>query len=289
MRLLINADDLGIARSANESIFACHDSGPLNGASLLVNGDDVDFAVSECRTRPRLDVGLHVNLCEGYPISPAREVDLLVGADGRFRRGFSSLLASTVVPSMRQKKRMERQIGCEIEAQVNRFRALLGRQSAIRVDCHIHVSAIPSVMRSLLALAERGLVDRVRVPIERSVGGRSLSINGIKQLTLWGLTRGAPERFEGLGVKAVSSVAGIVYSGGMHEMSFGALALGIQRAQSDFEVICHPGGMTRAEIGKSTFRYFNFYLSQNRERERDHLIRERSRFAELMCHDSYPS
>jgi predicted glycoside hydrolase/deacetylase ChbG (UPF0249 family) len=288
MRLLINADDLGISRSANESIFACHDSGPINGASLLVNGDDVDFAVGECQRRPNLDVGLHINLCEGYPISPVHKVDFLVGADGRLRRGFSNLLASTLISRPRQKQRLEQQIGCEIEAQVNRFRALLRKQSAIRVDCHIHVSAIPAVMRVLVALAKRGLIDRVRVPIERAVASRSLSLNGIKQVILWGLTQGAPERFEGLGVQTVSSVAGIVYSGGMHEMGFESLALAIRRAQGDFEVICHPGGMTRGEAAKSTFRYFDFYLSQNRERERDHLIRGRSRYLKLISSHAHP-
>ena len=82
--LIVNGDDFGYTRGINRAILDAHRSGILTSASLLANGAAFEDAVKRAHQEPFLDVGCHVNLVEGAPVSPASQVPNLVGADGRF-------------------------------------------------------------------------------------------------------------------------------------------------------------------------------------------------------------
>ena len=83
-KLIINADDLGMSRGITDGILVAHRYGFLTSASLLVNMAASEYAVERVASAPKLGVGVHLNICQGKPISPAREVPSLVDADGNF-------------------------------------------------------------------------------------------------------------------------------------------------------------------------------------------------------------
>src|SRR5271167_4881043 len=83
-KLIINADDLGMSRGITDGILVAHRYGFLTSASLLVNMPASEYAVERVASAPKLGVGVHLNICQGRPISPAREVPSLVDADGTF-------------------------------------------------------------------------------------------------------------------------------------------------------------------------------------------------------------
>jgi predicted glycoside hydrolase/deacetylase ChbG (UPF0249 family) len=83
-KLIINADDLGMSRGITDGILVAHRYGFLTSASLLVNMPASEYAVERVASAPKLGVGVHLNICQGRPISPAREVPSLVDADGNF-------------------------------------------------------------------------------------------------------------------------------------------------------------------------------------------------------------
>jgi chitin disaccharide deacetylase len=83
-RLIVNADDLGMSRGITDGILVAHRYGFLTSASLLVNMPASEYAVERVASAPKLGVGVHLNICQGRPISPAKEVPSLVDADGNF-------------------------------------------------------------------------------------------------------------------------------------------------------------------------------------------------------------
>jgi predicted glycoside hydrolase/deacetylase ChbG (UPF0249 family) len=83
-RLIVNADDLGLSHGITEAIFDCHRNGIVTSASLMVNQAASEYAVCSLKTAPNLDVGIHLNLCQGKPVLPPRMVHSLVGSDGNF-------------------------------------------------------------------------------------------------------------------------------------------------------------------------------------------------------------
>jgi len=84
-RLIVNADDLGLSRGITDGIFLSHLKGIVTSASLMVNQPATEYAVkclyNEVRT---LDVGIHLNLCQGRPVLPPSSVPSLVQGNGHF-------------------------------------------------------------------------------------------------------------------------------------------------------------------------------------------------------------
>jgi predicted glycoside hydrolase/deacetylase ChbG (UPF0249 family) len=83
-RLIVNADDLGLSHGITEAILHCHLNGIVTSASLMVNQPGTEYAVEWIKKTPNLDVGIHLNLCQGRPVLPPRMVGSLVGSDGKF-------------------------------------------------------------------------------------------------------------------------------------------------------------------------------------------------------------
>lgn len=84
-RLIVNADDLGLSRGITDGIFLSHLKGIVTSASLMVNQPATEYAVKYLRDEVRtLDVGIHLNLCQGRPVLPPSSVPSLVGPNGHF-------------------------------------------------------------------------------------------------------------------------------------------------------------------------------------------------------------
>lgn len=83
-RLIVNADDFGLAPCVTRGILHAHRNGLVTSATLLPNMPGFDHAVTEARTTPTLGVGVHLNLIRGRPLTPSPVSNPLVGADGFF-------------------------------------------------------------------------------------------------------------------------------------------------------------------------------------------------------------
>ncbi len=79
-RVVVTADDFGLAREVNEAVEAAHTGGILTAASLMVAGPAAADAVARARRLPRLRVGLHLVLVEGRPVLPPEQLPDLVDA-----------------------------------------------------------------------------------------------------------------------------------------------------------------------------------------------------------------
>jgi predicted glycoside hydrolase/deacetylase ChbG (UPF0249 family) len=63
-RLIVNADDFGLSEGTNRGILRAHDEGIVTSASLMVRQPAAAPAVAEALRRPRLSLGLHLDLGE---------------------------------------------------------------------------------------------------------------------------------------------------------------------------------------------------------------------------------
>ena len=77
------ADDYGISSYSNARIEECLKNGVLNKISILPNGNASDF--SERLFGEDVELSLHLNLIEGYPLSKKEDVSLLVSEKGFFK------------------------------------------------------------------------------------------------------------------------------------------------------------------------------------------------------------
>jgi predicted glycoside hydrolase/deacetylase ChbG (UPF0249 family) len=129
-RLIVNADDFGQSPGINRGIAEAHEGGIVTSASLMVRWPAAAEAAAYARARPRLSVGLHVDLGEW------------VRRDGAWRPLYTVVSLDDAAASRD-----------EIARQIGRFRALMGREPT-HLDSHQHVHRREPVRSALAALAD---------------------------------------------------------------------------------------------------------------------------------------
>ena len=155
-RLIINADDLGLSYGITDAIFDTHRKGVVTSASLMVNQPATDYAVTRLKDAPNLDVGIHLNLCEGQPALPANEVPSLVGSDGCFIP--AGQLTKKLVLWQVSAKEIEK----EFCAQIDRMRAY-GLEPS-HADSHLRLHMYPAATLAFRrAVLSRG-IRKARAP-----------------------------------------------------------------------------------------------------------------------------
>lgn len=155
-RLIVNADDLGLAPSIDAAIFEGHDRGIVTSASLMATGASFERAVAGVLARPRLGCGVHLVLHDDAPVLPPSRVPSLVGANGRLkplREALRGLLFGASEPS---------EIEAEYAAQIERVRDAGIAPSHLDSHCHLH--AFPAVGPIVHALGARYGIRCARQP-----------------------------------------------------------------------------------------------------------------------------
>lgn len=158
LKVVFNADDLGLHPRIDEGIFRAREEGVLTSATVLVTGRTARFAIERAGS---LGLGLGVHLCLTTHLSPAAEARSVrwLAPGGRFRRDWSELsLAwlSGLIP--------RDEVQLEFEAQLARARQLGARVD--HLDTHQHLHLLPGIASIVEELAARENLP-VRWPRER--------------------------------------------------------------------------------------------------------------------------
>lgn len=225
--LIVNADDFGLSPGVNAGILEAFRAGVVRGASLMVNTPFAEAAARQA-AQAGLELGVHLNLTTGRPVSPPERVRSLVGADGRFHVLGGLLLrlsAGRVGPDHLQR---------ELEAQVERARALGVRPS--HLDGHHHIQVHPAVGRVVLRLAVDNRLG-LRCPVEPPRHGNVR--DRIRALLLLGPAAWLRGAARAGGVPTTHHFRGISLGYGFDAS---ALVDTIRRLPGGLtELMCHPG------------------------------------------------
>jgi len=259
---------------------ACHDRGWLSRTSVVVNGAGWEHAVAALQCRPHLSVGLHLNLFEGKPLSPTRDVDLLVDNRGRFCRRFAALWARGVTG--RRAARLRAQLRVEMQRQIERFLTAFGDRGPLSIDGHVHFHLLPPVFGELLSLCAEYPIGTIRLPREPFywplVAGapRPAMVNVAKSVILRLLSHRAAPALESRSLKTTAAFIGVLGTGAMSLAHLRAALEHLRRSRTTgtVEILFHPGRARHDEASLWSDRpeLQAFYLSANRDRE-----------AELLC------
>ena len=83
-RVIVNADDFGFSAGISAGIIRAHREGIVTSTTVVANMPAAEQAVEMLADAPRMGVGVHLNACQGLPLSDAGSA--LAGADGRMAR-----------------------------------------------------------------------------------------------------------------------------------------------------------------------------------------------------------
>jgi predicted glycoside hydrolase/deacetylase ChbG (UPF0249 family) len=155
IQLLVTCDDCGLSEGINLTVARLHEQGLATCASLMTNFPAVPHALDLFRQYPALELGVHLNLSDGYPLSSLGPNSELTRADGQFRDRYM-LFARGVFPS----EGMMEQIRMELRAQIDVLCQAGIRPAHLTTHCHFHV--LPALRELVYDLAEEYGVIWVR-------------------------------------------------------------------------------------------------------------------------------
>ena len=180
-RVVLHADDFGMNRAATDGILQGFEHGLLTSTSVLANAPDAERALQEWKRleadrgrgdlpssakRSRLgdpdlafDLGVHLNLTQGRPLTGDRYPAELLDAQGRMPGIFRLF---------RRLWRGGRRFALAVEDELSRQIQLLldhGHRPS-HLNGHQYVELIPPVARLVPALLEKFRIPAVRVAVE---------------------------------------------------------------------------------------------------------------------------
>ena len=157
-RLVVDADAAGADAARDAAILDAADRGVVTSASVVANGATAEAFVKAALARPRLGLGLHLNLVEGRPL--AGRSFTLVGAGGLFP-GDPRVVWKRAVEGHVDPQEVER----ETVAQWRRLVALGAAPDHLDSRAHVHV--LPGFLDGVVRALEFLKADvHVRVPAE---------------------------------------------------------------------------------------------------------------------------
>lgn len=236
IRVIVNADDYGYFACVSRGILACHRDGLVTATGVMANGPRFDETVAWLAQAPELDLGVHLNLSLGRPLTAA-----LAAApglrDGAFDGKFAALAA---VAGGRWSLG---QVAAEWRAQIERCRTAGLRLRFL--NSHEHVHMWPALWR-----VARALGDEFGIPHLRRVRPEWQGTQGwLRNLALGLMSMWVPDAAE-------PRFLGLAASGRLDEAAV-RRALGGLAAGGVYELMCHPGDDDATELDAPHLRTYH--------------------------------
>ena len=236
-RLIVNADDFGLAPGVNRAILELHAAEVLTSATLMAQAAATEEAVNMALAMPTLGVGCHIVLVDGSPVSDRNKISSLVDrTTGDFHPTLGGFLSRHFTARIRS---------AEIEAEAAAQIALLQSYGLrlTHVDTHKHMHMFPAILRPVIRAAKAAGIPAIRNPFE----------------PLWSLnaTTDAPDvrraevillrRFEAKfrrivreeGLQTTDGAVGVLATGTVNIATVNTLITAMP--EGTFELVSHPG------------------------------------------------
>jgi predicted glycoside hydrolase/deacetylase ChbG (UPF0249 family) len=244
-RLIINADDFGLAPGVNRAIVELQQAGAISSTTLMATAPYFSPAVYLAFAQPALSVGCHVVLVDGSPLLRPNEVPSLLDP----RRPAAFTLRPTVGRFLRDLMRgriREQEIEAEAIAQIRRIQ--LSGVTVSHIDSHKHIHAFPRALAPLLRAAQKCGVDCVRNPFEPSWSLRATRGAGAWRRAQVHAMRSQRRAFSRLteehGMSTADGSIGVLATGGLDADVLRSMLQGMP--EGTWELVCHPGYSDRA-------------------------------------------
>ncbi len=249
-RLVLCADDAGLAGPLSRRIAALLGSGRLTATSLVACGASFGEAVSALRGSGVSEAGVHLCVVGGEaPLSPPGTVPTLA-PDGRFLRNWPAVAAGVAAGRLRRAE-VER----EWEAQIVAVRE--AGLTVTHLDSHQHLHLLPALLPLVVDLARRHGVPFVRAPRADDPAALGSPVGAAARvrariLSLFGAS--ARRTIAAAGMPEPPRVLGLAEAG---RMTLGRWRVLLDRLPPDgtYEAVLHPGASDPAARARYPWGY----------------------------------
>ena len=231
--LIVNADDYGYFRCVSRGILKAAADGIVTATGVLSNATNFAEHAARLRDCDALDVGVHLNLTDGVPLTAELRNGLSRGS-GRFPGKFR--MAAAIMAGVVKTDDVQREWRAQIE------RCLDNGLRVRFLNSHEHLHMLPSLFMVTRALAKEYDIAHIRFPTSQRFGtpsGGSL-FRGAVIKTLESINRRHADtpnaRFLGL------------ETSGKLDLPYLQRSLSHLGAGEVYELMCHPGEFDAGEV-----------------------------------------
>ncbi|TAM78587.1 MAG: ChbG/HpnK family deacetylase [Acidobacteria bacterium] len=253
-KLIVNADDFGLTEGVNRAILDGHKNGIITSTTLMANGVAFDSAVTAITTAPALGVGVHLNLTQGRPVSPASQVPSIVTSEGDFCPG-PGILARQILTRRVRLGEVETELRSQID------KVLSTGTRITHLDSHKHIHLLPQIFSVVVKLAREYRIGCIRCPVEPAssalgplLSGRSGWMRMSRQFLLGRalstLATLQAKKVVEAGLHRPDRLFGLSQTGFLDVTILGTLLRGLPKGTS--ELMCHPGYVDEALLSTPT-------------------------------------
>lgn len=158
MKVLYNADDYGLNEEVNEAISYCFANELIQRTTIIVNSKYTEQAVKLAKEKGFIkNVGLHINLIEGEPLSETIKLTELCDEYGKLSGDFFHTLKHRLFLTPIEKKAVKE----EIDAQIEQF--IKHGCTTMHMDSHQHTHNNLSILFIFLREAKKYNIKTVRL------------------------------------------------------------------------------------------------------------------------------
>ena len=235
-RLIVTADDFGLTSEINAGIIEAHTRGILGSTALLMNGTATDEALRLIPQYPKLEVGIHLGIVEGYALGGRANslTDELRYFDPErlcLHRAWPRFLLRYLTGRIRLSE-----LEAELDLQLSRMREALGKIPFANGTQHLHL--LPGVTEIVLRLLRKHHVPSLRLPARsRCVPGSWRRRHYNMALSLLG--HRASQQAQTAGISTAKYFAGFDVCGRLGTVTLAKLLQAMPNGT--MELMTHPG------------------------------------------------
>ena len=234
IKLIINADDAGLADEINKAVRRCLQEGLVTGVSVMAPGRSFKQLCEMLHVINRTSVGVHLTVTGGFEpcCADTEAVDSLLD-EGKFRGGYTDIALALC-----KKEISGDDLYREFTAQVEKIRK--EGLEITHLDSHEHIHMFPGVLDTVLKVAVDNGIGYIRFPSEhplvmaRSFSGRDV----LRFAALKAFIPRARKKIKDAGLKCNDSFWGHFHSGRLGEDTIDFI---LQRLRPGVNEMCvHP-------------------------------------------------
>ena len=218
--LRIIADDLGLHPSINEGIFFLLKNNHIHGASVMVNGEAFEDAVSKIiEMNLQSQIGIHIVLVEEKSLTGTQ-----------FPKNHKTFFIKYILGLIKKND-----IKKEIDAQVKKYIS-----SGIRpqfLNSHQHLHLLPGIMNMVIETAKENGIKYIRL-VNEPIHGKGKIFRKIQLLFLKFLSGLAKRKLNKAGLESNDVFVGFISAGNLKESD---IQFTKQIRKGLVELGCHPG------------------------------------------------
>jgi predicted glycoside hydrolase/deacetylase ChbG (UPF0249 family) len=233
VRVIFNADDYGYFPSVSRGILDAARHGVVNAAGILATSPYFAEHVPWLASCPEVDLGVHLNLTAGRPLTAAMQAALgRWGGEFPGKYAMALAVASGRVPLGPVEGEWRAQIQRCIDAGLHLY----------FLNSHEHLHVLPSLARLTRRLAQEFGIPFVRRPVPEWRGG--VTAGGVVRNTILF----ACDRANGsAGRPSTPGLLGIGQSGRI-DLPYLRRIFAVLRPGEVYELMCHPGYHPAGEV-----------------------------------------